>query len=110
MAKPNCKCKTCGKEYHFCLKCNKNKPNPLPNWHINYCDENCKKIFDTVVRFNCGSMTQEEADKILSSCDTSKFASFDQDIKDAIKKIQKKDKPKTTLFGDEKKKDSKDEA
>jgi len=92
MAKANCKCKVCGKEYHFCLKCNEHKPNPLPRWHVNYCDENCKRIFEIAVRFGTGSMTKEEAEKELQKCDTTNFDSFEQDVKDSIKAIQKKDK------------------
>ena len=91
MPAPNCKCLVCGKEYYFCLKCNKRRPNPSESWHINYCDENCKKLFDISNRFNFGHITKEEAEKELAECDTSKFSSFSTGIKETIKAVQKKE-------------------
>ena len=62
MAKTNRTCKVCGLEYYFCPACSATKANPQPKWKINYCSENCKTIFDTVVKYNCEDITKEDLD------------------------------------------------
>lgn len=92
MQKPNCKCLACGKEYYFCLQCNKREPRPLPQWHINFCDSTCMNVFETVSSYCAGSLTKEEANEIIGQLDSSKFDSFKEDIQAKIKEIQKKDR------------------
>lgn len=104
MATPNCKCKVCGKEYNFCLKCNHKTGTPAPKWKVNFCDENCKKIFDLCVDFNFENITREEAEKQLGSLDTSKFSEFSDSVKTTIKAIQKK-APKSSEKKDDLKKE-----
>lgn len=87
MAKTNRTCKVCGLEYYFCPACSATKANPQPKWKINYCGENCKTIFDTVVKYNCGTITKDEASDVLSKCDLSKINEYDDDIKLALKDI-----------------------
>lgn len=92
MQKPNCKCMACNKEYYFCLQCNKREPRPLPRWHVNFCDETCMNVFETISSYCAGSLTKEEANEIIGQLDSSKFDSFKEDIQAKIKEIQKKDK------------------
>lgn len=87
MAKTNRTCKVCGLEYYFCPACSATKANPQPKWRINYCSENCKTIFDTVVKYNCETITKDEAADVLSKCDLSKVKDYDDDIKLALKDI-----------------------
>ena len=90
MKTPNCKCLTCGKEYYFCPKCNSHKPSPAPLWRVNYCDENCKSLFDIVSSYNCGSLTDEQANAMLAKCDLSNLDKMKENIKTVVKSIQKK--------------------
>lgn len=90
MKTPNCKCLTCGTEYYFCPKCNSHKPSPAPLWRVNYCDENCKKIFEIVSNYNCGSLTEEQASKLLSECDLTNLDKMRDSIKSVVKSVQKK--------------------
>lgn len=105
MAKANRTCKVCGLKYYFCPDCSASRANPQPKWHINYCSENCKTIFDTVVHFNCNSVTKEEAAEILSKCDLSKIADFEENLKAGVKEIQKRDKKVVEPSEDKEKKE-----
>ena len=109
MKQPNCKCLACGTEYYFCLKCNKQQPRPLPNWHINYCDETCMTVFETVSSYCAGSITKEEAEEIIGKYDISK-KDFKDNIKNKIKEIQKKERTsKGSLVDKESKKEQPEE-
>ena len=107
MQKPNCKCMACNKEYYFCLQCNKREPRPLPRWHVNFCDETCMNVFETVSSYCAGSLTKEEANEIIGQLDSSKFDSLKEDIQAKIKEIQKKDKPAKPSFSDKRENSSK---
>lgn len=82
----------CKKEYYFCMQCNNRNPRPLPKWHVNFCDETCMTVFETVSSYCAGSLTKEEANEILSQLDSSRFDSLTDNIKEKIKEIQKKDR------------------
>lgn len=90
MPKSNCKCRVCGTEYYFCPNCSASRGNAQPKWHINYCSENCKTIFDTVVSFNCGHLEKNEANAILKDCDVKMYL-YNEGLQESIKKIRKKD-------------------
>lgn len=90
MPKANCKCLACKNEYYFCIPCNRRESRPLPEWHLNFCDETCMTVFETVSSYCGGSITKEEADEIISKYDISK-KTFTDNIKNKIKEIQKKD-------------------
>jgi len=92
MQKPNCKCMACGTQYYFCLQCNKRNPRPLPEWHVNFCDETCMTVFETISSYCAGNLTKEEANEMIGQLDSSKFDSLKNDIQEKIKEIQKKDK------------------
>ena len=99
MKKPNCKCLACGKEYYFCLQCNQREPRPLPNWHLNFCDETCMTVFETVSSYCGGSITKDEAEEIIGTYDISE-KNFKENIKEKIKEIQKKERPARSSFVD----------
>lgn len=90
MAKANRTCKVCGKKYYFCPDCSASKANPQPKWHVNYCEENCKTIFDTIVHYNCESISKKDASDILSKCDLSNMKSFSSEMVKSINEILKK--------------------
>lgn len=79
-------CYLCGKEYQYCSNCRDFRTQPT--WKNMFHDENCHKLFNLSTQFAQGYRTQEEARKILASCDLSDIDNFRQDVIDQIKNIQ----------------------
>lgn len=79
-------CYLCGKEYQYCSNCRDFRTQPA--WKNMFHDENCHKIFNLSTQFAQGSYTEEEARKILASCDLSDIDNFRQDVINQIKIIQ----------------------
>lgn len=46
MANHERKCVICGKEYRYCPRCSEYKN--MERWHINYCSEKCRDIFNVL--------------------------------------------------------------
>lgn len=86
MAKANCKCLACRKEYYFCLKCGQSKH--MPAWHIDFCDETCKNVFETICSYNCGSLTKEQASEMIGEVDPEKVATFKESLQEKLKEIK----------------------
>ena len=78
-------CKVCGTKYDYCPNCDKYKDEP--RWKITFCSENCKDIFDTLVKHTVGKFSTKEAQKALSKLDLSGKGGFDADIRDHIDSI-----------------------
>lgn len=102
MAENNCKCIVCGKEYYFCLSCNKRSVHPKPSWYVNYCSENCKNISTILTDYGFGNIEKADAEKALNECDLSGINSFAENIKEDIEKLQKKDKSAKPSFSQKK--------
>lgn len=115
MAKPNCKCLACQKEYYFCLKCGQSRN--VPAWHIDFCDETCKNVFETICSYNCGSLTKEQANEMIGEIDSTKYESLKDSLKIKLKEIQsgskadsdKKGKAEKGSFIDKKKEQPKEQ-
>ena len=111
MSKPNRKCLACHKEYYFCLKCGQTRN--VPAWHVDFCDETCKTVFETVSSYNCGSLTKEEANEMIGEIDSAKFATLKDSLKTTLKEIQAKGtsekKSKGSLIDKESKKEQTEE-
>ena len=90
MAVPNRKCLACGKEYYFCFKCGQNRN--VPAWHIDFCDETCKKVFETISSYNCGSLTKEQANEMIGEVDAEKFKTLKDSLKNKLKEIKPESK------------------
>ena len=92
MANLNCTCKTCGKKYHYCPTCG--TPNIKKEaWMSQFCCENCKTVFDTLVQYHFGRLNATQVKQILNQCDLSNKASFDANIKIKIDEIDELTKP-----------------
>ena len=109
MQKPNCKCIACGKEYYFCLKCNQHS-SKQPAWHVEFCDETCKNIFETISSYNCGSLTKEQAVEAIGQIDSAKYNVLNDNIKKQVREIQKGDKPAKSSFSEPFKAEKKEDA
>ena len=71
-------CKVCGTEYDYCPGCPKYQDQP--RWRISFDCENCKDIFDTLVKQSTGKMTIKETRRALYKLDLSNRANFNEDI------------------------------
>ena len=108
MQKPNCKCLACGKEYYFCLACNKHRSTQAPAWHIDFCDETCKTVFEAISDYNCGSLTKEQVADKIKDCDLSR--NFKDSLKEKIKEVQKSAKANKPSFSESYKNEKKEDS
>lgn len=67
MSGHNRKCLVCGKEYSYCMYCEKDKNKPT--WMNSYDSENCRTIFETLVDYNLKNISADQAKKIFYECD-----------------------------------------
>lgn len=84
-------CFTCMKEYSYCPRCGEDANKPY--WMFTFHDANCRKIFDTMQRHYQKEYSDEEAIKILDSCDLSKLQDFEPSIRKQIQSLLDKRKP-----------------
>lgn len=89
MKKNNRKCIICGKEYSFCPNCNDDAGKPY--WYINYCDENCKKIYEACAGFSAKQYDKKATAQRLKNCDLSNMDHFDDTIKEIINVVMKEE-------------------
>lgn len=82
-------CVACGREYTYC-------PHNLvdeskPYWMFAWDTEECKVIFNTVMKYNAKELTKEEAKKIIDEVYTHTII-FDSTIEEKLKKIYEEPK------------------
>ena len=78
-------CYLCGQNYQYCPTCTQDRTKP--SWMSEFHSESCKNIFDICTRFNMGTISKEDAQRELNSCDLtnkSNFKSYVQRDLDAI--------------------------
>lgn len=78
-------CKVCGAEYNYCPGCPEYTNEP--RWRISYDTENCKEIFDTLVKQSTGKMTTKSARRKLLRLDLSNVESFNPDIRRHLESV-----------------------
>ncbi len=80
--KENRKCIVCSKKYSYCPSCEEDK-NKEP-WHVLYCSDNCKTIFETASDFLEKAISKEAAKEKFDKCDLTNKIDFHHKISDAI--------------------------
>lgn len=85
MAKNNRKCLLCKDGYHYCPTCKDSKD--APKYLINFDSQNCKDIFDVLVKNSLGEMSDEDAKKAIGKLDISKKENYDKGTKKQIERI-----------------------
>lgn len=72
-------------EYEYCSKCQ--KFDPKETWRNMFCSLNCKKIFNIVMKYKDGIISQDQAFSELADCDLNNLNEFNSDIKNIINQI-----------------------
>lgn len=70
-------CTTCGKEYKYCPNCKDYAH--LPKWHFAWCCEECKDLFDAVVKCNVKHTPIEEVKVVLDKYNVKDFSKYKND-------------------------------
>lgn len=78
-------CCVCGTKYSYCPSCGKDQYKP--SWMNSFHDENCKKIYEVVAKYNIERANVEEAREILDTCDLSNRECFTDSTKRLIDEI-----------------------
>ena len=78
-------CKVCGAEYNYCPGCPEYANEP--KWRMNYDTENCKEIFDTLVKQQTGKITIKSTRRKLLRLDLSQKDNFNPDIRKHLESV-----------------------
>lgn len=81
------KCLLCNKIYEYCPQCG-HKDYDL--WKITFCSLNCRSVFQTLVDYNLGAITADEAKEKLSKLDLSNKDNYNDNIKEIMNKLYPK--------------------
>lgn len=84
----NATCIICGKDYHLCIACERNKSNWKP-WKALTDTENCYEIYKVLNDYGFNKISKEEARNLLSKLDLSNVDTFKESVKTKIKEIMK---------------------
>lgn len=87
--KENTACIVCGKKYHLCIACERNKSTWRP-WKAIVDNENCYNIYKVVNDYNFNKITKNEARTLLEKFDLTGLPTFREHIKQKINEIMKK--------------------
>lgn len=92
MKENNAICKVCGKPYHRCLNCEKNKNNFI-SYKLVACSHNCFKIYATIT----SEESKEVQKKMLSTLDLTELETFEEEVKNYIKNILATEEKETVV-------------
>jgi hypothetical protein len=90
-------CHTCGKEYDYCPNCAAYEA--LPKWKTNWDTEECKDVWNIIIRYNTEGIPASEVQAVLDSYGVANYSKYNAQISTALEKILKKnDKKKSKNF------------
>lgn len=89
--KENTACIVCGKKYHLCIACERNKATWRP-WKVIVDSENCYNIYKVVNDYNFSKITKNEARTLLEKLNLTEVHTFREHIRQKIYEIMKKTK------------------
>lgn len=89
--KENTTCIVCGKKYHLCIACERNKATWKP-WKTIVDSENCYNIYKVVNDYNFNKITKNEARALLEKLDLTEMHTFKEHIRQKINEIMRKPK------------------
>ncbi len=80
------KCLSCGKEYHFCPRCEASKNTP---WMVTFDCVTCKDIFNVVSGYNMGISTLEDVKEVLKKNKIEDVTVYKGTVKDVLMQATK---------------------
>ena len=78
-------CHSCGKEYEYCPNCA--AFDSQPKWKANWCSEECKDIWNILVRYNTEKLSAADVKSVLNSYGVVNYSKFSSPISTQLKKI-----------------------
>ena len=78
-------CHTCGKEYEYCPNCAAFESQP--KWKSNWCSEECKDVWNILVRYNTEKISAAEVKSVLDSHGVVNYSKYSSLIASQLKKI-----------------------
>lgn len=85
-------CHTCGKEYEYCPTCRSFES--LPKWMSNWDSEECKDVWNILVRYNTEHISKDEVKVVLDSYGVSNYGKYVSPISAQLKEIFAEEKTK----------------
>lgn len=82
----NATCIVCGKEYHLCISCERNKAT-WKKWKMITDSENCYEIYNILNDYNFNKISKEEARNLLKELDLTEAETFKAEVKKMIEEI-----------------------
>lgn len=84
--KNNKKCLNCGKVYSYCPTCPRDLGKPA--WMNAFCSKNCMDLFETATSYLAGSITKDQAAKVVNNAELSNITKFDRGVIKMVNDIQ----------------------
>lgn len=78
-------CHTCGKEYEYCPNCS--AFNSQPKWRANWDTEECKDIWNILVRYNTEGLDAARVKSVLNSYGVTNYSKYSSPIASQLKKM-----------------------
>lgn len=78
-------CHTCGKEYDYCPNCA--AFDSLPKWKANWDTEECKDVWNILVRYNTEKLSAARVKSVLDSYGVVNYSKYSSPIASQLKKI-----------------------
>lgn len=78
-------CHTCGKEYEYCPNCS--AFSSQPRWKANWDTEECKDVWNILVRYNTEGLDADEVKSVLNSYGVNNYSKYSSPIASQLKKI-----------------------
>lgn len=85
----NTTCSICGKKYHVCADCS--TTTSYTPWRKIACSTDCYKIFMAIQAYTNGYATKAETRDKICTCDLSRLDTFQDNIQNIIRELQKED-------------------
>ena len=78
-------CHTCGKEYEYCPNCAAFESQP--KWRANWDTEECKDVWNILVRYNTEKISVAEVKSVLNSYGVVNYSKYSSPIASQLKSI-----------------------
>lgn len=84
MSKNNRTCAACSSSYYYCQSC---PDEHRETWHIMFCCESCKTVFDVITKYYYKHIDKEQARELLKDIDLSDTSKYSKGTQEQLKEI-----------------------